>query len=287
MRIMRKALIGFVMFAVIMSMSIISNATTLTLSTSTSAEEVEVGKTVTITVNWNEKMQAADFILNYDSSKLEYQSSSIPEGFIKASNGKVKVVWFSSTGTENLEKATFTFKAISEGNVILGTTIDGGFSTATLTQPDNYDVNSKATLTIIGASQDNGDEPGNNGNNNPGTENPGNNNPGTENPGNNNSGTGDTGNSGSGNNNSGTGNSGNSGSGSSNSGTPKPGNSASESNNSGSGNTGNPIGQVSANPTQKPTVLPKAGAIHILWILPILIFMIAFSYYKIKEYKDI
>ena len=49
-------------------------ASTLTLKVTTDKSKYEVGDDVTVTVDWTEKMQAASFVLKYDSDILEFNN---------------------------------------------------------------------------------------------------------------------------------------------------------------------------------------------------------------------
>ena len=123
-------------------------ATSLLLEVKADKETVEIGENVTITVDWNEKMQAADYILKYNSSKLEYVSASIEDTYLnKTQKGQIGISWFSSNN-QDLTQMTFVFKAIEKGDAELSVQIDGGFSDGQLNVPGNYDVTSKGRKTI-------------------------------------------------------------------------------------------------------------------------------------------
>ena len=324
MKKMKNVLISIVLFAVIVSFTTVSNALTLVLTLNSSAPKINVGSDVTVTVEWKEGMQAADFILKYDNSKLEYQSSSISDSFLRVTNGEVRIAWFSTSGNEDLTKATFTFKGKTVGDAVFSTQIDGGFTNKNLIQPDEYNVTGTTTVTIVGATNDSenngsgdsgsgnsgsgdsgsGDSgSGNSGSGNSGSGNSGSGNSGTGSSGSGNSGSGNSGsgssgsgNSGSGNSGSGSSGSGSSGSGSSGSGSSGSGSSGSGSSGSGSSGSGSSssgssssgsVGGATINPTQMPTSLPKAGVKNILVALPLIIVVMCVSYYKLKEYKDV
>ena len=239
MKKMKNVLISIVLFAVIVSFTTVSNALTLVLTLNSSAPKINVGSDVTVTVEWKEGMQAADFILKYDNSKLEYQSSSISDSFLRVTNGEVRIAWFSTSGDEDLSKATFTFKGKTVGDAVFSTQIDGGFTNKNLIQPDEYNVTGTTTVTIVGATNDSensGSE--NSGSGNSGSGDSGTGNSGSGNSGSGNSGSGDSGSGNSGSGNSGSGNSGSGDSGSGNSGSGDSGSGSSGSGNSGSGNSG-------------------------------------------------
>ena len=123
-------------------------ASSLLLEVKADKETVEIGDNVTITVDWKEKMQAADYILKYNSSKLEYVSSSVEDTYInKTQEGQIGISWFSSNN-QDLTQMTFVFKAIEKGDAELSVQIDGGFSDGQLNVPESYDVTSKGRKTI-------------------------------------------------------------------------------------------------------------------------------------------
>jgi len=126
----------------------IVNAATLTLITTVNKESVTVGETITVTVNWNQGMQAADFILNYDAEKLDYISSDLGARATNKS-GKIIVAWYSDDNTDKT-KAEFSFKTKAEGTTEFSVKIDGGFADKNVVKPDAYDVTTygKATLEI-------------------------------------------------------------------------------------------------------------------------------------------
>ncbi len=147
---LRKVSLVLAIFLIIfLGITTTVNAATLTLKTTADKKDLKVGETVTVTVDWQEGMQAADFILNYDSSKVEYQSSSIGDDYLTndSANGKVKIVWI-SLNDKDMTKMTFTFKTKAQGTVKFSSKIDGGFATGEMVQPDSYDVTTYAEVTI-------------------------------------------------------------------------------------------------------------------------------------------
>ncbi len=90
----------------------------LNISITTSNSNAKVDDVIDIYVNWKEKMQAADYILNYDSDKLEFISANISEdNYSVKTLGKINVCWYS--GSDELTGMTFKFKVIGEGDANL------------------------------------------------------------------------------------------------------------------------------------------------------------------------
>ena len=93
---MRKRYIIVILFLIILNLTCVVNANTLTLDLKTSANTISIDDEVIITVDWKEKMQAADFILEYDSQKLEFIESDIDENFTNTKDNQLLVSWFSN-----------------------------------------------------------------------------------------------------------------------------------------------------------------------------------------------
>ena len=73
MNTLKKILL--VLLAIIVICVITTNVYGFDLSTSTNNNSIKVGDEVTYTLQFNESILTADFILSYDSSKLEYIES--------------------------------------------------------------------------------------------------------------------------------------------------------------------------------------------------------------------
>lgn len=249
----KQKILLILLFLTLITVSTRVLADTLTVTTTAAKKEINIGDTTTVTVNWVENMQAADFILSYDNSKLKFKSTTVPEGNYANKDGKIKVMWYSSSQTpEDKKEFTFTFEGIAAGEAKIEFEIEGGFATGSLEKPNEYNLEaSKTAITILGAkNNENTDDEGTN----------------TEND--------NSGNTNSGNGNENTGN----GAGEdkeTNSVTKKP-NIETQKNN-----------KVSTNPTEIPNKLPKAGKIQIVGILFALLGMISFSSYKLNKYKGI
>ena len=135
---MRKRYIIVILFLIILNLTCVVNANTLTLDLKTSANTISIDDEVIITVNWKEKMQAADFILEYDSQKLEFIESDIDENFTNTKDNQLLVSWFSNNN-EDKTNMNFKFKAISEGGAEFVAKVSGGFATGNLEVPNNYE----------------------------------------------------------------------------------------------------------------------------------------------------
>ena len=123
-------------------------AINLSLEVKLDKQTAQIGEEITVTVDWKEKMQAADYILKYDNTKLEYVKASVEDTYInKTKAGQIGISWFSSDNTD-LTQMTFTFKAIEEGEVELELQVDGGFANGKLEQPEGYNVDANGKTTI-------------------------------------------------------------------------------------------------------------------------------------------
>lgn len=141
---MKKKYIITIMFLVILNFAYVVNANSLNLKLTSSAKSLSIGDEVTVTVDWKEKMQAADFALEYDSEKLEFVEADIGENFTNIKDNQLIVSWFSNNN-EDKTSMNFKFKAISDGENEFKINVLGGFATGNLEIPDDYVENS---LTI-------------------------------------------------------------------------------------------------------------------------------------------
>lgn len=132
-------------------------------SVSASSKSVTVGNTVTVTVSFGQKVSAAQFVLNFDSSSLEYVSK-IGKGLFSASTKKYG--YNSEDGiTADLSSVAFTFKAKTTGTTTVS--VSGlKISTETQTGISASIGNSSVTITINEkqATSNNGGETSNNNN---------------------------------------------------------------------------------------------------------------------------
>ena len=145
-------------------------AINLSLEVKLDKQTAQIGEEITVTVDWKEKMQAADYILKYDNTKLEYVKASVEDTYInKTKEGQIGISWFSGNNTD-LTQMTFTFKVIAKGTAEVSVQVDGGFSDGQMQVPESYDVETsgKKTITLTEKAAQNPNE--NNNNNNQGNE---------------------------------------------------------------------------------------------------------------------
>lgn len=149
MKKVKQNIVVIILIFVIISFMINSTyANTLNIELNSNKQNVKIEENVTITVDWKEKMQAADYILEYDETKLEYVSASIEDIYInKTQEGQIGISWF-STDNKDLTKMTFTFKAKEAGETQIVAQIDCGFADGQLKQPDSYDTKEKGQVTL-------------------------------------------------------------------------------------------------------------------------------------------
>lgn len=116
------------------------------------SSKVTVGQNVTVSVSFSEKVEAAQFKLDYDRSKFDYVSSSVGQYF-NASNGRVA---YDGMGT-SFGSITFTFKAKAVGSgtfsisklVLSSSTasIARGSTTVTIEQAKQTNTSKPSTTT--------------------------------------------------------------------------------------------------------------------------------------------
>lgn len=108
-----------------------------------SKSSITVGDSVTVTVNFGQKVSAAQFTLNYDSSKVTYSSST--GGSYNSSTKKFAFV--NPDDQASLSSATFTFKSKSAGSASFS--VSGlKISTATQTKFTPSMSNSSVSTTV-------------------------------------------------------------------------------------------------------------------------------------------
>ena len=112
----------------------------LGINVTSNKTKVENEAEVELTVKLSEGMQAADFYLEYDGSKLEYVSAENEEmsKYMGVNNGKLVVAWFSSSNEDKTEfKIKFKGKEAGETEIKL---VPKGFATGKLEKPTSYKV---------------------------------------------------------------------------------------------------------------------------------------------------
>ena len=144
-----KILIISTILVVIMSVFIgsVFALENLNISITTSNANAKVDDVIDIYVNWKEKMQAADYILNYDSDKLEFISANISEdNYSVKTLGKINVCWYS--GSDELTGMTFKFKVIGEGDANLNVEVEA-FANENLERPSDYNSTPLVIKNIV------------------------------------------------------------------------------------------------------------------------------------------
>lgn len=147
----KKYLINFLIFALILIISIQTKvfASTLTLNVTTDKDNYKVGETIEVTVDWKENMQASSFKIGYDSKKLEFASASINENFYNSKNaGEISINWASLEGTD-LTQIKFQFKALEDGKTDVRIKEVSAFADSNLVTPTSYDISTSGTKTIV------------------------------------------------------------------------------------------------------------------------------------------
>ena len=123
-------------------------ASTLTLKVTTDKSKYEIGDNVTATVDWTEKMQAASFVLKYDSDVLEFKSASVASSNYNSDTvGEISVNW-ASLEEKDLTKMTFEFKTKKTGTANVSIKSANAFANGNMVSPTDYDISSKGTINI-------------------------------------------------------------------------------------------------------------------------------------------
>lgn len=157
---MKKSLmIGIIVIMILGIFGVSVNAASASISAS--PKTVNLNNTVTVTVSFGEKVSAAQFTLNYDSSALEYLSKS-GAGLFNASTKKYG--YNSEDGiTADLSSVSFTFRAKKTGTV--NVSVNGlKISNATQTGISATMGNSNIGITVKEAQTNNGGSSSNKGN---------------------------------------------------------------------------------------------------------------------------
>lgn len=133
---------AFLLFTIFITNLLILNpvyADTLKLNITSDKEKIKNGEEIKIRVLWNQEMQAADYCLNYDASKLEYIKSDIDDVYINndSKEGKIKTAWVSIDDSKKTS-IEYIFKIKNNGQLKFTTNVDGGFATENMEVPDKY-----------------------------------------------------------------------------------------------------------------------------------------------------
>lgn len=147
-RVLKTSVIAL---ALIILMQVVVCAYSIKLKVTTDTNKYDVDKEILLTVDWETKQEAVGFTINYDASKVKFESSpDITDMFYNSSTpGKIDVNWASFDGKETT-KMIFKFKTIAEGTTEFLITADKDkFSNGEMISPDSIEMaNSKVSVTI-------------------------------------------------------------------------------------------------------------------------------------------
>lgn len=130
------------------TIEIVTFASTLTLNLSTDKKQYETGDKIIVTVDWTEKMQAAGFKIKYDADKLEFISADIKDTFYNVETaGEISINWASMEETE-LTKMTFELKVTKAGEAKIFIQSVDDFADKNLSRPTSYDYTTTGSQTI-------------------------------------------------------------------------------------------------------------------------------------------
>lgn len=106
---MKKTIIGILIMAVAIMMTLSSAVLAANTITATVSGDVKVGETVTVTVNHPAGTSAGEYVVSYDPAVLTYTGSD------NAADGKIKVA-FMDTDYKEVPTHTLTFTAKTVGD---------------------------------------------------------------------------------------------------------------------------------------------------------------------------
>lgn len=112
-------------------------------SMSSSSQSVTEGETVTITVSLGQSVSAAQFILNFDSNKLQYVSKTGKGTYFPSTK---RYSYYSEEDKEDLSQVSFTFETKTVGTTQIGVTDLKVSKGDMLGEP--ISVNNAVTITI-------------------------------------------------------------------------------------------------------------------------------------------
>ena len=151
-----KAMILFI--SIITIIPIVTFASTLTLKVITDKSQYKVGDIVTATIDWKEKMQAASFVIRYDSDVLEFKSSSVEDTYYSTdTKGEILVNWF-SLNNRDLTNIKFEFKTLKTGNANISINNVDGFSDGNMKTPTDYEFTSIGRVNVVANSNSSSNE---------------------------------------------------------------------------------------------------------------------------------
>ena len=133
-----KCFIVFISLLISFNLFFVSYANTLTLNITSSKKSFKVGEKIEIVVDWQKGMQAADFILEYDTEKMKFIETDIGENYTNEKDNQLLVSWFSNNN-EDRNSIKFQFEATDVGDIEIKSKVLGGFATGSLEIPDNYE----------------------------------------------------------------------------------------------------------------------------------------------------
>jgi len=127
-----------ILIVLCLSVIILSNSVSAaSTSISASASKVTVGKNVSITVNFGEKVSAAQFVLDFDTSKFQYVSNSLGGTY---SDGTKRFAWVDGGANNSASSVRFTFKAKALGS--------GSFNMSKLVLSNEANNISKSSVSV-------------------------------------------------------------------------------------------------------------------------------------------
>jgi len=144
-----KMKVMLILISLMIIIPMVTFASTLTLKVIIDKTQYKVGDTVTATVDWTEEMQAASFVVRYDSDILEFKSSSVGEEYYNTdTEGEILVNWF-SLNNRDLTNIKFEFKTLKTGNAEISINNVDGFSDGNMKAPTDYEFTSIGKVNVV------------------------------------------------------------------------------------------------------------------------------------------
>lgn len=134
----------------------------ITIETKTDKETYAVGGIVKVTVDWGKELQAADFRLRYNSTKLELLEENYNklETTVDETSGdsftNIRISWSAMDENNKKSNITLRFKALAAGNASVSVldSETNDFSNGNLERPEQVDYTTKGTknirITVLG-----------------------------------------------------------------------------------------------------------------------------------------
>lgn len=142
---MKKSIsIAIIMLLIVGILGGCVNAASVNINVKASTNSINIGDIVKVTVSFSSPVSTASFSLNYDNSKLQYESDTIGG---TNTGSSVKVDYIDIINLKAISSATFTFKAKAEGTATCK--VSGVVASDAEANELSASIKSSATITIV------------------------------------------------------------------------------------------------------------------------------------------